>query len=521
MASPNASTPNTQLVSATGLDVTNHTSGQVQQHPECGPNHPHVRAKDALDAVVAPVRELLVALSHAHATGRRWDAETQQAVLHVLQQQSEDVAAAGGALTDLEEIVAGTAPLRIGSVELGDLLMGLIPRWQARAPDHSFELALPGTVPEIAADAMRIESAVDILLEWAAQQTHSGAVRVSIHPEGESVAVAVRHFGPTRPRGEWDRIFEPFQRGVGGQNRLVRGGVGLALARAIAERHGGSLTFQAAATGEGAQLRLTLPHVPVPQEHLAPHELQLSAEADNSTTDLQLAHRARPVVLVLERDARLLRYLRANLEVQDYRALSASQLDEGLRLVDLEEPDLVIFDTGLTDQPHDALLAVLRGRTHAALFALAPAHDPLESARALDHGASEYLGKPFAIEELLARTRNALRRRELAGQQVKRETVFVTGELRLDLEQRSVTVDGKPVALSKTEFRLLRALAQNAGRILSHDLLLERVWGPEYTREVEFVWVYIRRLRRKIEPDPAHPRYILTVPGVGYRLAHV
>jgi two-component system KDP operon response regulator KdpE len=150
---------------------------------------------------------------------------------------------------------------------------------------------------------------------------------------------------------------------------------------------------------------------------------------------------------------------------------------------------------------------------------LAGAYDAEACARLLDAGASDYLAKPIHIDELLARLRAALRRYgpEQAG--TSNEPIFRSGELEIDFAQRRVAVGAGEVALSKTEFKLLRVLAQHAGAVLSHDMLLERVWGASYRQETEFVWVYVRRLRRKLEPDPKHPRYVLTVPGVGYRLA--
>jgi DNA-binding response OmpR family regulator len=136
----------------------------------------------------------------------------------------------------------------------------------------------------------------------------------------------------------------------------------------------------------------------------------------------------------------------------------------------------------------------------------------------LDLGADDLVLKPFSIKELLARVRVLLRRSISQGEQSTGEVLFKTGELTLDYAQHQVHVQGEPVQLSRTEYKLLCTLAQNAGRVLTHELLLERVWGAEYNREVDFIWVYISRLRRKIEIDPRHPRYILTVPDVGYKL---
>jgi len=123
------------------------------------------------------------------------------------------------------------------------------------------------------------------------------------------------------------------------------------------------------------------------------------------------------------------------------------------------------------------------------------------------------------MEELLARVRVALRRQGQPPQRDAQSAVFSSGDLTIDFAQRQVRVAGRDVQLSRTEYKLLTVLAQHAGMVLTHELLLEKVWGPGYNREMDFIWVYIRRVRRKIEPDPSQPHYILTVPGVGYKLA--
>ena len=212
------------------------------------------------------------------------------------------------------------------------------------------------------------------------------------------------------------------------------------------------------------------------------------------------------------------RYLRANLDAQQYRPHIASDLADAERLIDLEDPDLILLDTRFSPGPFLETLRHLLEYATAPVIVLARTHDPVECAHALDMGAVDYLARPLSIDELLARLRVALRMREAVAETQTREPVFERDGLRVDFEQRAVSVEGRPVALSKTEFKLLRVLAQHPAMVLAHEVLLERVWGPGYSNEVEFVWVYIRRLRRKIEPDPSHPRYILTVPGVGYRL---
>ena len=139
--------------------------------------------------------------------------------------------------------------------------------------------------------------------------------------------------------------------------------------------------------------------------------------------------------------------------------------------------------------------------------------DESEKIAALDAGADDYVTKPFSVDELLARLRAALRRTGPS-----REAVLEIGELTIDLERRLVTMDGRPVSLTPTEYDLLRLLAQNEGKLMTHPAILREVWGPAYREESNYLHVYVSQLRRKLEPDPARPRYLLTVAGVGYRL---
>jgi DNA-binding response OmpR family regulator len=227
----------------------------------------------------------------------------------------------------------------------------------------------------------------------------------------------------------------------------------------------------------------------------------------------------RPVILIGGGDAHLARYLRANLEAHGYRLLVAPSLPQVSGLLDQEDPDLLLLDTGSPER--SAMAALQRVREYAATPTIVlGAAEEAECVRALDLGAVDYLAKPFGLDELLARVRAALRNAARA-QPTPTERTFRSGGLTIDFAQHQVWMVGCPVPLSRTEYKLLRTLAQNAGRVVSHELLLERVWGQGYGQEVEFLWVYVRRLRRKIEPDPRNPRYIVTIPGVGYRLAQL
>ncbi len=164
------------------------------------------------------------------------------------------------------------------------------------------------------------------------------------------------------------------------------------------------------------------------------------------------------------------------------------------------------------------LLQRLREFSRVPVVMLCDGDDEDERVRLLDLGADDLVSKPFGMKELLARLRVLLRRQAAQGENEPSAPTFTTGDLLIDYAQHQVLLRGRPIQLSRTEYKLLSVLAQNAGRVMTHELLLERVWGAEYNREVDFIWVYISRLRRKIEADPRHPRYILTVPDVGYKL---
>jgi DNA-binding response OmpR family regulator len=223
-------------------------------------------------------------------------------------------------------------------------------------------------------------------------------------------------------------------------------------------------------------------------------------------------------VLIAENDARIARYLRAHLEEQQYHVQTTSHGVQFLRQLDLEDPDILMLSTHLADMSSIELLQRLREFSQAPVIMLCDECDEDERVQYLDLGADDLVIKPFHVKELLARVRVLLRRQVPDNDQSSPGAIFTTGELTIDFAQHQVMLQDRPIQLSRTEYRLLSTLAQNAGRVMTHELLLERVWGAEYNREVDFIWVYISRLRRKIEVDPRHPRYILTVPDVGYKL---
>jgi two-component system KDP operon response regulator KdpE len=189
---------------------------------------------------------------------------------------------------------------------------------------------------------------------------------------------------------------------------------------------------------------------------------------------------------------------------------------EALRKIEMELPDLVILDIMMPKMDGFEVCRRLREWSQIPTIMLSARGDETDKVKCLDLGADDYLTKPFGTRELLARVRAVLRRTE-ATKTVSTPPLFTSGDLQISFAQRQVTVAGKEVKLTPTEYSLLREFVLNAGKTLTHSYLLDRVWGPEYRDEREYLHVFVHRLRTKLEPDATNPKYIMTVPGVGYR----
>jgi len=223
---------------------------------------------------------------------------------------------------------------------------------------------------------------------------------------------------------------------------------------------------------------------------------------------------ASPLVLVVEDEAQVRRFLRAALASHGYRLVEAVSVREAEQLATSHNPDVYLLDLGLPDGDGVDLARRLREWTKAPIIVLSARGREEDKVNALDAGADDYLTKPFGVNELLARLRVALRHAQSGPEQ---PPVLEAGPLRIDLARREVTVEGREVRLTPTEYRLLALLARHAGKVLTHRQILRDVWGPNAT-EAHYVRVHMAELRKKIEADPARPRLLVTEPGVGYRL---
>jgi len=224
-------------------------------------------------------------------------------------------------------------------------------------------------------------------------------------------------------------------------------------------------------------------------------------------------------VVIIDDEPSLIKFVSQNLRARGYDVADASNGLEGVERVKEYKPDLVILDINMPGMDGFEACSYIRQFSDAAIIMLTASGHEGDKIRALDLGADDYLTKPFGIGELMARVRAVMRRASQAETRGARQETLSSGDLSIDFEHRRVTVKGKPVKLTPTEYSLLEQLATRPDSVLTHRELLSNVWGAEYRDETEYLRVYIGRLRRKLEDDPAAPGYLLTEPGVGYRFA--
>ncbi|MFO0917698.1 MAG: response regulator [Planctomycetaceae bacterium] len=221
-------------------------------------------------------------------------------------------------------------------------------------------------------------------------------------------------------------------------------------------------------------------------------------------------------ILVIEDEQPIRRFVKAALTTEGYRVEEAVSGEEGLRLAAGHPPDLIILDLGLPDVDGQDVLSRLREWCSAPIIVLSARDQESQKILALDHGADDYVTKPFGIGELLARMRTALRHASRPGPE---PTKVSFGDVQIDLAARLIHRQGQEVHLTPLEYKLLLTMVKHAGKVLTHRFLLREVWGPHDIHENHYLRVFVASLRRKLEDDPARPRYILTEQGVGYRFA--
>jgi two-component system KDP operon response regulator KdpE len=223
------------------------------------------------------------------------------------------------------------------------------------------------------------------------------------------------------------------------------------------------------------------------------------------------------LILIVDDEARMRRFMQMNLDLEGYRVIEANNGLEAIDRVREELPDLVLLDVMMPEMDGFEALHIIRETSTVPVIMLTVRDDEEDKVKGLELGADDYVTKPFSPRELASRIKAVIRRTEMDSPSGAGSIIEVDDYLKIDFNHRQVFVDGQPIKLRPTEYRLLYHLVQNAGYTLTHEIILSKVWGYEYQDESQYVRLYITYLRQKIEPDPGNPRYILTERGIGYR----
>ena len=427
----------------------------------------------------------------------------------IIGEQADSMRALIGDLLDVARIETGALPVSPGPVDVASLVDEARSVFQSGGGRNNLVIDLPPDLPRVMVDRRRIVQVLNNLLSNAARHSNVlSPLRVTAVPDGVHVALSVADDGVGVSAERLPHLFRKFSQ-LDGEERgreIGGSGLGLAICKGIVEAHGGRIRAESGGPGLGSRFTFTVPAVeeavtlpPPPSRRRRPKT------------------RERPRILCVDDDPQTLRYVRDALTKADYTPVVTGDPEEVPRLMAEEAPRLVLLDMMLPGSDGMELMKDIREVSDVPVIFLSVNGQEEVVARAFDMGAADYVVKPFSPTELAARIRAALRKRA-APELAQPSEPYVRGDLTIDYPQRRVTVAGNPVNLTDIEYRMLVELSVNAGRALTHEHLLQRVWGPDKGEDSGPVRNIVKRLRRKLGDDPGSPGYILTEPRFGYRM---
>ena len=417
-------------------------------------------------------------------------------------------------LLDVARIETGTLPVAPGPAELAALVDEARNAFLSAGGGNPLRIELPPDLPWVMADRRRIVQVLgNLLANAAAHSPEDSAIRVNAVREDIHVAVSVIDEGRGLAAERLPHLFRKFSRSEGeDQERGLGGsGLGLAICKGIVEAHGGRIWAESDGEGLGARFTFTIPVVVEAGTDPAAGSARLSAPSRRS-------ERGQKRILVVDDDPQALRQVRDALAKLGYAPVVTADPEEVPRLLEAEKPHLVLLDLMLPGTDGIELMQGIFDIADVPVIFLSVYGQDEVIARAFDTGAADYVVKPFSPTELAARIRAALRRREAAARP-EPTGPYVLGELTIDYAGRRVSLDVRPVRLTAIEYQLLVELSVHAGLVLTHEHLLQRVWGLGNSGDSRPVRTAVKNLRRKLGDDANSPRYIFTEPRVGYRMA--
>ena len=432
----------------------------------------------------------------------------------IIEDQADHMHGLVADLLDVARIETGTLPVTPEPAEVAVLVDRARSAFTSAGGRNNLAIDIPPGLPLVMADRRRIVQVVGNLLSNAAEHSsESSVITVTVVWEAVHVAVSVADEGRGIPSERLPHLFRKFTRPGGYDlgSGAAGPGLGLAICKGIVEAHGGRIWAESEGLGMGARFTFTIPTVEEAGSRAANGPARLSTRSARRAA-AEAGERVR--VLAVDDDPQALRYVRDALAGAGYTPVVTGDPGEALRLVAEEKPDLVLLDLMLPGTDGIELMKDILGAGDVpVIFVSAYGRDEL-IARAFDMGAVDYVVKPFSPTELAARIRAALRKRAAS----EPSEPYVLGDLTIDYAERRVTLAGRPLPLIAMEYRLLAELSANAGRLLTYEHLLERVWGQRGSGDVRPMRTIVSKLRRKLGDDADNPAYIFTEPRVGYRM---
>ena len=419
----------------------------------------------------------------------------------IIDEQADRMDSLIGDLLDAGRIDAGTLSVASEPSEVAALVDQARGTFVSGGGRHTVRIDLPPDLPRVMADRQRLVQVLNNLLANAARHSpESAPIRIEAEREGLHVAVSVSDEGRGIAPDHLGQLFRKYT-AAGDREGGIGGGLGLAICKGLVEAHGGRIWAESGGVGLGARFTFTIPVAEAAGAAPAPGRPDAPGEAPEAVP-----------ILVVDDDPETLRHVRNTLAEAGYAPLVTGDHRELQRLIQTEKPRLVLLDLMLPGTDGVELMRTVPELADLPVIFISGYGRDETIVRALEAGADDYVVKPFSPTELTARIRAALRRRS-------NQPPFVLGNLAIDYDRRRVSVAGRPVTLTATEYELLRVLAQGAGRVLTHQALLRQVWAGRRHGNPKIVRAYVKRLRNKLGDDAARPAWIFNERGVGYRMA--
>ncbi len=459
------------------------------------------------------LRTPLTAIKGAAATALGYpappDHATARELFQIISEQADRLNELIDSLLDTTRIEAGALSISPKPIDLRAVVDEARSTYERLGHLQELRVSIPESPLLVNADLRRAAQVLVNLMKNAATfSPTSSPIIVEAERGDHHVTVHVRDAGRGIPPERLSLLFTKFSRVHDEIGEFHGTGLGLAICKGIVEAHGGRISAESPGEGKGSVFSFTLPLAAIgdPGHEFGPGVAQVAGQG---------AGRAR--VLTIDDDPEMLRYVRRVLEGAGYETTAASDPGQVVKLVDAKQPDLVLLDLMVPGTGGFETLKHLREISEVPVIVLTGSRSDEDLVSTLKMGADDYITKPFSPSELLARIEAVLRRRPAVERARSRQS-FALGDLRIDFVERAVTVDGRPVSLSPTEYKLLCELATHAGRVLTHDQILQRVWGTGYAGSNDLVRSFVRNVRAKLGDDARLPRYVLTEPQVGYRM---